>query len=296
MTTGASNSSLGGNLKDVEAAAANHIRLEPKNGWVAIDLKELWRYRELLWILALRDIRVRYKQTALGVIWIILSPLITATVFTIIFSGLARIPSDNIPYPVFAYSGILLFNLFSQCTSAAVGSLVGNRHLISKIYFPRLIYPIAPVLSATLDFGIGAIFLAGIAFVYHVPMRPLLLLSPLFVVFTIVVGLGLGFWLGALNVQYRDISNLIPFLLQIWMYSSPVVYPLSLAKTQWPHGYYLLLLNPMSNAIAGFRWLAMGGEPPPTPFLLLSIITAAGVLIGGMYFFRRMERVFADIV
>src|ERR1700678_3674395 len=145
-----------------------HIALRPKKGWVSIDLRELWQYRELLLILALRDIRVRYKQTALGIIWIILSPLITATVFTIIFSGLAKIPSDGIPYPLFAFSGILLFNLFQHCTASAVRSLVGNRHLISKIYFPRLIYPIAPILSGLLDFGIGAVFLVAMALFYQV--------------------------------------------------------------------------------------------------------------------------------
>ena len=284
------------------AAAANpaepipHIALRPKTGWVSIDLRELWQYRELLWILALRDIRVRYKQTALGVIWIILSPLITATVFTIIFSGLAKIPSDGIPYSLFAFSGILLFNLFSHCANSAVKSLVGNRHLISKIYFPRLIYPIAPILSGLLDFGIGAVFLAAMAIFYHAHISWLLLLTPGLVLMAILLGLSIGLWLGALNVQYRDIENLIPFLLQIWMYASPVVYPLSLARTQWPRGYYILQLNPLSGIIAAFRWAAFGGETPPLLSLVLAPAAIALTLVGGLFFFRRMERLFADLV
>lgn len=268
--------------------------MRPRKGWVGPNLGELWRHRDVLWFLALRDIRVRYKQTVLGVVWFLLQPLITAAVFTLIFGGLARIPSNNIPYALFALSGLLLYNLFSHTFLSAVHSLVANRHLISKVYFPRLIFPLSPIVTGLLDLAVGSLLLFALMAYFHMPFRWTWLLAPGCVLFAVLLGVGPGIWLAALNVKYRDVANLVGFMVQILLYASPIVYPLSLARKQWPHGYILISLNPMSAVVEGFRWTLFGGEMPPMLSLVSSPLIIFAMLVSGLFLFRRMERGFAD--
>lgn len=287
--------SIGQILIPRAVASVPHLALRPQKGWIAIDFRELWNYRELIWMLALRDIRVKYKQTAIGAAWFILSPLITAIIFTLVFGQLAQVPSNGIPFPLFAFAGILLYNLFSGTANTGVLSLVTNQQLISKVYFPRLIFPLAPVATAMVDFSVGCITL--VAFMLHYRLTPhwTILLGPIFVLEAALLGFGLGLWLGALNVRYRDVAIAVPFLLQIWLYGSPIAYPLSLAHTKWPHGYVLFVLNPLSGVVEGFRWSVLGGPPIWTAILLAPALIAL-LVFSGLYFFRRMERDFADLV
>jgi homopolymeric O-antigen transport system permease protein len=268
------------------------IRIEPSRGWVGLKLHELWDYRELLYFLVWRDIKVRYKQTALGAAWAVIQPLFTMIVFSVFFGRLARIPSDGIPYPLFSFTALVPWTFFANGLSQSSNSLVGSSHLITKVYFPRLIIPLSAVLSGVIDFAIAFAVLIAFAFYYGVHPGAALLALPLLVLLALVTALGVGLWLSALNVEYRDVRYVVPFLTQFWMFATPIAYPSSLLPEPWRTIYGV---NPMVGVVEGFRW-AMLGSNPPGLMIYVSAATAIIVLIGGAFYFRRMERNFADIV
>ena len=274
------------------AASVPVIRIEPSRGWVGLKLHELWEYRELLYFLIWRDVKVRYKQTVLGAAWAIIQPLFTMVVFSVFFGRLAGIPSDGIPYPLFSFTALVPWTFFANGLTQSSNSLVGSSHLITKVYFPRLIIPLSSVTSGIIDFGIAFLVLIGLTLYYGVrPGLPLLAL-PLLVLLALVTALGVGLWLSALNVEYRDVRYVVPFLTQFWMYATPIAYPSSLLPEPWRTVYGL---NPMVGVVEGFRW-ALVGTNPPGPMIYLSAVTSVIILIGGAFYFRRMERTFADIV
>ncbi len=267
--------------------------LRPAKGWLSMDLGELWRYRELIYFLTWRDIKVRYKQAVLGVGWAVLQPLLTVLIFTVIFGILLKTPSQGLPYPLFALSALLPWQLFATALQRSSVSLVGNANLITKIYFPRLAIPLSTVLAALVDFGVSFIVLLMVMIYYGAwPGWRILWILPI-VLLTLVTALSVGLWLSALNVQYRDIQHMVPFIIQVWMYASPIVYPIETI----PEGLWRSLygLNPMVGVIQGFRWALLGGNPPD-----LTMVVSMGVvlilLITGVYYFRRMEKTFADVV
>lgn len=266
--------------------------IAPASGWVPVRLRELWAYRELLYFLVWREIKVRYKQTAIGVSWAVIQPFFTMVVFSIFFGRFARIPSDGLPYPVFALSGLVPWMFFSFGLNQAANSLVASRHLITKVYFPRLAVPLAPVLAGLVDFAIAFVLLLLVMGGFNIVpgMRALLVLP--FVILVFVTALGVGLWLATLNVQYRDVRYLLPSLTQLWLFATPIAYPSSLLPSQW---HTLYGLNPMAGAIDGFRWALLGTEMHG-PMLAVSFTTAFALLAGGLTYFRRMERVFADVV
>lgn len=275
-------------------SAAPLTIIEPKKGWVPIDLKEIWDYRELLYFLTKRDIKVRYKQTVLGGLWAIIQPAFTMVVFTLFFGRLAKIPSDGMPYPIFVYVGLLPWTYFANAVSASGNSLVGSANLITKIYFPRLIVPTSASLAGLLDFFV-AMFVLGVLMIhYHfLPHVGGIFLFPFLVGLTFLCALGVGLWLSAMNVQYRDIRYAIPFLIQVWMFVSPVIYPVSIVKERYQ---WLLALNPMGGVIKAFRASILGHQPIDWLLLGLSTAMILLILISGLFYFRRMERVFADVV
>jgi lipopolysaccharide transport system permease protein len=247
----------------------------------------------LLYFLVWRDVKVRYKQTALGVTWVVLQPLIATLIFTVIFGNLAKMPSGDLPYAVFAYCALLPWNYFASSLTRAGTSLVNNSNLITKIYFPRLIIPMSGVLGGLVDFAVSFVVLLGLMTFFSVRPTWSIMTLPFFLLMLMATALGVSLWLAALNVQYRDVNYLIPFLVQIWMYASPVVYPVSLIPEQWQTLYGL---NPMAGVISGFRWALTGQQPPPVPMLCVSITVTIVLLLTGLVFFRRTERTFADIV
>jgi lipopolysaccharide transport system permease protein len=269
------------------------IRIRPSKGWMAINFRELWEYRELLGFLTWREIMVRYKQAVLGVSWAILQPVLTVLIFSVIFGKLAKLPSDGIPYPLFSFAALLPWQLFSGSLTRLGTSLVGNANLITKIYFPRLIIPLSAVGAGVVDFGLAFLVFLGMMGFYGVHIRLLILLLPLFIGFAVLTSLAVGLWLSALNVQYRDIQHAIPFLIQAWMYASPVAYSAGLIPSgPWRFVYGL---NPMAGVIQGFRWILLGGNPPDV-LMLASMIMVALLLVSGLFYFRRMERIFADVI
>jgi lipopolysaccharide transport system permease protein len=269
------------------------IVIEPKKGWVPVDLKEIWNYSEVLYFLAKKDIKVRYKQTVLGGLWAIIQPVCTMIVFTLFFGRLAKIPSDGIPYPIFVYAGLLPWTYFANTLAASGNSLVGSSHLITKIYFPRLIIPAASSLAGILDFFIAMLVLGALMIYYHFVPSIGILLFPVLVGLTFLCALGVGLWLSALNVQYRDIRYVIPFLIQIWMFVSPVIYPVSMVKGKYQ---WLLALNPMGGVIKAYRASLLGHIPIDWLLLGLSTATIFVILVSGLFYFRRMEKHFADVV
>jgi homopolymeric O-antigen transport system permease protein len=275
------------------------IRIKPTSGWASLQLREVWKYRELLYFLAWRDMKVRYKQTALGVAWAILQPVATTIIFTIFFGRLAGISSDGLPYPLFALAGVLPWNLFSQGLSQSSLSLVGSSQLISKVYFPRLVIPIASVLTGVVDFGVGFLILLGMMAHYHVMPTAAFVFVPFFVLLATSSALGIGLWLSALNVRYRDVRYVVPFFIQIWLFVTPVIYPASrVAVMLKAHGLpsWLYGLNPMATVVEGFRWSAIGGKAVPLSTMAASCAVTVALLVFGAFYFRRTERSFADIV
>jgi len=268
------------------------VVIEPTRSWVAINLRDLWAYRELLYFLMWRDVKVRYKQTTLGIVWVVLQPLLTTLVFTIFLGKLARVPSDGIPYPLFVYAAMLPWTFFSSAVTNCSVSLVGNANLITKIYFPRLLMPAAAVGARTVDFGIAFVILIGLMIYYGVAITKTLLLLPALVVLVILLALGLGIWVAGLNVKYRDVGVMLPVALQLWMFASPVVYPSSLvpAKYQW-----LYHLNPLAGILDGFR-AALFGQQINWTALGIATLFILALLIYAAYAFRRMEKNFADVV
>ncbi|MFN2159903.1 MAG: ABC transporter permease [Anaerolineales bacterium] len=277
------------------------IFLSPSSGWTSLKLLDIWRYRELVFFLIWRDIKVRYKQTALGAAWAIIQPFFTMVVFTIFFGNLAKVPSDGVPYPIFSFTGLLPWGLFTKALSDAGRSMIANRSMITKVYFPRLVIPLASVLSGLVDFGIGFVVLIGMILYYNflpgsetqvIPTIAVLTL-PFFILLALITALGVGLWLSALNVIYRDINYIIPFLTQFWLFVTPIAYPSSLVPEQWR---WLYALNPMTGVVEGFRWALLGVETAPGPMLAVSTTISILVLISGLFYFRRMERTFADMV
>jgi lipopolysaccharide transport system permease protein len=273
------------------AVPSTVIRIRPSSGWRSLDLAELWRYRELLFFLAQRDIKVRYKQTALGVAWAVLQPLLAMVVFTIFFGNLAGVKSDGIAYPLFALVGLLPWQLFAYALTQSSNSLVAEQRLITKVYFPRLLVPIASVISGLADFAVAFLLVLGMMVIYQVPIGVNLLAVAPLVFFAVMTALTVGLWLSALNVQYRDVRYMVPFLTQIWMFVTPVVYPSSLVPEGWRTLYGL---NPLAGVVEGFRWALLGTPEPPLGMMAVSAGTVAVLLVGGLYYFRRLERTFAD--
>ncbi len=268
-------------------------RIEPSKGWVALQLKELWAYRELLYFLIWRDVKVRYKQTALGAAWAIIQPVFTMIVFSLFFGRLAKVPSDGIPYPIFAYAALVPWTFFSHGLSQASNSLVGSSNLLKKVYFPRLSVPIASVLSGLIDFLIAFLVLLGMMLYYGIhPTRNVIWL-PFLLLLTVITSLGVSLWLSALNVHFRDVRHVLPFLTQFWLFATPIAYPSSLLSEQWRTLYSI---NPMVGVVEGFRWALLGVETAPGPMLIVSSLVALALLVGGVFYFRRLEKTFADVV
>lgn len=258
-----------------------------------LELKDLWEYREIFYFLIWRDIKVRYKQTVFGAAWAVLQPFFTMIVFSIIFGWLARMPSDGAPYPIFAFTALLPWQLFVRSLTASSNSIVANESLITKVYFPRLVIPLSATASGVFDFAIASVVLLGMMAYYHIVPTSAVWMLPLFVLLAIATAFGVGLWLSALNVQYRDVGHALPFLTQMWLFATPIVYPSSLIPEQW---LALYGLNPMSSVVEGFRWALLGTGSKPGPMLIASVLAALAVLVSGLYYFRRMEQTFADAV
>lgn len=270
------------------------VTIKPTKGWVGLNLKDLWIYRELVYFLTWRDIKVRYKQSVLGILWAILKPFMSMVVFTIFFGNFAKIPSDGVPYPIFAYTATLPWELFASALSVASRSMVSSGNMISKIYFPRLIVPLASVMSSVVDFFIGFTILIGMMFFYHISPTINTLWLPLLILLALVTALGIGFWTSALMVRYRDVGYLMPFVTNLWMYLTPVVYPASMIPEKWR---LLYALNPMTGVVEGFRFALLGTTKSVSlPMLLVSTGIAILILITGLFYFRRMEKQFADMI
>ncbi|MBN1106643.1 MAG: ABC transporter permease [Deltaproteobacteria bacterium] len=267
--------------------------IEPKKGWIPLDFREVWNYRELLYFLTKRDIKVRYRQTVLGGLWAIIQPFFTMVVFTLFFGRMARMPSDGIPYPIFVYAGLLPWTYFANAVSMSGNSLVGSANLITKVYFPRLIVPASAALAGLLDFCVALIVLIGLMVYYQVLPGPAVVLFPVLAALTFLCALGVGLWLSALNVQYRDIRYVIPFLIQIWMFVSPVIYPIGLVSESYR---WLMALNPMGGVIHAYRATLLGHQPVDWALLGISTLVILLLVLGGLFYFRRMERGFADVV
>jgi lipopolysaccharide transport system permease protein len=258
-----------------------------------LDLAAIWAYRELLYFLVWRDLKVRYKQTLIGAGWVVIQPLMTMAIFTVIFGNFAKIPSDGLPYPIFSYAALLPWNLFSSSLNRGGESVVSNANLVTKIYFPRLILPMSAVLSPMADFAISFVILVGMMIWFGIAPTVGILMLPIFVLLAICTALAVGLWLAALNVRYRDVRYTIPFLIQIWMFASPVAYPVSLVPEQWR---WLYSLNPMAGVIEGFRWALLGNQSPDFSVIAISATVVMALLAAGIVYFKQMERTFADEV
>jgi lipopolysaccharide transport system permease protein len=270
-----------------------YTEIYPASGWAALKLGELWRYRELLLFLTWREIKVRYKQTAIGAGWALIQPLFTMLIFTLFFGRLAKMPSEGVPYSVFSLTALVPWIFFANGLTLSSNSLVGNANLIGKVYFPRLLIPISSVLSGFVDFILAFILLALFCMYEGVGVHGALVWLPLFLLLATVACLGVGLWFSALNVEYRDVRYIIPFLTQLWLFATPVVYPASLLRGPWRAVYGL---NPMVSVVEGFRWAVLGTARPEGGMLAFSAVTALAILISGAFYFRRMEQNFADIV
>jgi lipopolysaccharide transport system permease protein len=268
--------------------------LKPVKGWVPLNLHELWDYRELVFFLMWRDVKVRYKQTLLGVSWAIIQPFFTMVIFSLFFGKLVGVPSDNIPYPIFTYTALIPWTFFANGLNQATHNLVAGAHLIRKVYFPRLAMPIAAVLNGLLDFVIASLVLLAMMLYYTIyPKLAALILVPLFLLIGLATSLGVGFWLSALHVQYRDVRFAVPFVLQFWFFATPIAYPASLLDEPWRTLYGI---NPMAGVIEGLRWALLNKANPPGALLVLSSAIALLLLVSGAYYFKRVERIFADVI
>jgi lipopolysaccharide transport system permease protein len=268
------------------------VVIQPSKGWVPLDLNDLWRYRDLLYILSERDVKVRYKQTILGALWAIIQPLFTMLIFTLFFGNLAGIASDGIPYPIFAYAGLLPWTFFSNAVTSSGNSLVGNSNLITKVYFPRIIIPMASVVSGLIDFAIAFVLLIFLMFYYQVGLSINILILPFLVILTSLLAIGIGMWFSALNVKYRDIRYALPFLIQLGMFATPIIYPSSLVPEKYR---WLMALNPLAGQIEAYR-SAFFGKPFDWLSLGISVVITLAILVYSAYNFKRMEKHFADLV
>jgi lipopolysaccharide transport system permease protein len=271
----------------------SYRRIEPSRGWVSLKLRELWDYHELLYFLTWRDIKVRYKQTVMGAAWAIIQPFFTMVVFSLFFGKLAKVPSDGLPYPIFAYAALVPWTFFASGLGKSSNSLVGNSYLIKKVYFPRLVAPISSVFSGAIDFAIAFVVLLMMMAYYHIYPSLNVLWLPFLLLLALVTSLGVGLWLSAMNVQFRDVGYLVPFLTQFWLFATPIAYPSSLISEPWRTIY---AINPMVGVVEGFRWALLRTDTAPGPIIIVSTIAAIALLISGAYYFRRMEKTFADVV
>jgi lipopolysaccharide transport system permease protein len=273
---------------------AEHITLiQPSHGWINLNLRDLWQYRELLYFLIWRDIKVRYKQTVIGAAWAIIQPFFTMVVFSLFFGRLAEMPSDGIPYPIFSYAALVPWQFFANGLALSSNSLVESANLLRKVYFPRLVIPTSAVLSGVVDFGLAFVVLLGMMLVYGILPTINIIWLPVFLLLALVTSLGAGLWLSAMNVQFRDVRYTVPFLVQLWLFATPIAYPSSLLDQPWRTIY---ALNPMVGVVEGFRWALLGVDTAPGPVVLASALAALGLLVSGMYYFKRMEKTFADVV
>jgi lipopolysaccharide transport system permease protein len=272
---------------------APSLLIKPSTGWVSLKLGEIWEYRELLYFLTWRDIKVRYKQTALGAAWAIIQPFFTMLVFSLFFGRLAKVPSDGVPYPIFSFAALVPWTFFANGLTQSSNSLVGSSNLITKVYFPRLIIPISAVISGVIDFALAMLVLFAMMIYYGVSTSLNILFLPLFVLLAFVTSLGVGLWLSALNVEYRDVRYVLPFVVQFWMFATPIAYPSTLLHEPWRTIYGL---NPMVGVIEGTRWALLGTATAPGPIIIVSSIASLLILFFGAMYFRRMEKTFADVV
>ena len=269
------------------------VEIGPTRGWVAVRLRDLWEYRELLYFLIWRDLKVRYKQTVIGAAWAILQPFFTMLIFALFFGKLAGMPSDGVPYPLFAFAALVPWTFFAQGLTLSSNSLVANQGLISKVYFPRLVIPIATVASNVIDFVLAFAVLLGMMAFYRVAPTANVFWLPLLILLALVTALGAGLWLSALNVLYRDVQYVVPFLVQVWLFATPIVYPSALVPESWR---LLYAVNPMVGVVEGFRWALLDTDTAPGPMIFVSALAALALLQGGLFFFRRMEKSFSDVV
>lgn len=267
--------------------------IEPKKGLFQLDLRGIWLYRELLYFLVWRDLKVRYKQTVIGIGWAVLQPFVTMVIFTVIFGNLVKVPSDGLPYPIFAYSALLPWNYFASALHRCVVSVVGDAALVSKVYFPRLILPLVGTISGLVDFFVSFLLLIGMMSFFRLGISWTVMMLPVFLLLALSTALAVGLWLSALNVRYRDVGHTIPFLVQVWMYASPIVYPVSIIPERYRFFYSL---NPMVGVIEGFRWALIGEQRPNFAVMAISVGVVLLLISGGLVFFRQMEKTFADVV
>jgi lipopolysaccharide transport system permease protein len=282
---------LHGNSAPLDMPPTRVIR--PTSGWAPLDLVQLWRYRELVFLMGLRDIQLRYRQTLLGVSWAVIQPLTATLLFTVLFGRLGKLPSDGAPYALFALAGLVPWQLFAYALQQSSNSLVENRHILSKVYFPRVIIPVASLGAGILDFLVSFVILAAALVWYRVGFSWRLASVPALSLLALGAALGVGLWLATLHVRYRDIRAILPFLTQLWLFATPVVYPASMIPERWrPY----LGLNPMSGAVEGFRWALLGTGQLSASLLAVSVATTAFLLVTGLFYFRRMEKSFADVI
>lgn len=275
-------------------AVKPRLRVQPTKGWVPLNFQELKEYRELLYFMTWRDIKVRYKQTIIGAAWAIIQPFLTMVVFSLFFGSLAGVPSDNIPYPIFTYAALVPWTFFANGLTNSANSLVTNSNLIKKVYFPRLVLPVSAILSGVVDFGLAFAVLLGLMLFYGIVPTANVVWLPAFLLLALVTSLGAGLWFAAMNVQFRDVRYAIQFLVQFWMFATPVAYPSSMIENEVIRALYGI--NPMAGVIEGFRWALLGTETVPGAIIGVSTLVAAVVLMGGLYYFRRLEKTFADVV
>jgi lipopolysaccharide transport system permease protein len=269
------------------------VSIVPRRGWVGVNLPELLQYRELVFFLAWRDVKVRYRQTVLGALWAILQPVTTMVVFSIFLGRLAKVPSDGMPYPIFSYTALVPWTLFATGLTQSSNSLVNGANLLRKVYFPRLVMPLASILAGVVDFVLAFLVLVGLMVLYGFAPGPQAVLIPGLVLLTITTSLGAGLWLAAFNVRFRDVRYVIPFLVEVWLLATPIAYPSSLLSDSWRTLY---ALNPMVGVVEGFRWALLGTDTAPGPMILVSSLAAVLLLVSGVFVFRRMERNLADVV
>jgi len=282
-----------GAVENIYTYPKDRTIISPSKGWLSLNLREVWAYRELLRILAWRYVSVRYKQSIVGIGWSFIQPVTTMVIFTVIFGMFARLPSDGIPYPIFTYCALLPWNYFARSLGDSSDSIVGSTDLITKVYFPRLVLPLSRIFAGLIDFLIAFVLLIGMMAWYKIAPTKGLIFLPLFILMAMLTALGVGLWFTALNVKYRDVKFVAPFLIQFWMYASPVAYSISIVPIEW---VWLYSLNPMVGVIEGFRWALLGKAPPSPETLLIPIAIVTAVLISGLYYFRRVEKTFADII
>jgi lipopolysaccharide transport system permease protein len=292
MASTTTSSSAVSPLKASSSAPAT-VRIEPPRGWLELRLGEVWQYRELLYFFVWRDVKIRYKQTAIGVVWVVLQPLLTMLVFTLFFGRLAKLPSLGLPYPIFYFAAVVPWIYFAGALQNCTNVVVDNQRVITKVFFPRLILPISAVLSGLVDFAIGFVVLVIFTLAYGIHPTLAALWLPVLLLLAVMTALGVGLWTSALNALYRDVRYVIPFLVQFWMLASPVAYPSVLVPPRWR---WLYGLNPMAGVIDGFRWAMTGHGQPPGILLLASATGVTALLVGGLFFFQRMEGAIADRV